>query len=68
MRRRTYLHELRLDHGGGLVVVRVARPQQGVDLVDEDDAGLEMKFNSGLSFNFDLVDGNAGSGTTSKCT
>ena len=45
IKRRTYLHELRFDHGGGLVVVRVARTQQGVDLVDEYDAGLEMKFN-----------------------
>ena len=36
------LHELSLDHGSGLVIVRVAGSQQRVDLVDEDDAGLDL--------------------------
>ena len=37
------LHELGLDHGRGLVVVRVSGPEEGVDLVDEDDARSDLR-------------------------
>lgn len=35
-------HELGLHHGGDLVVLSRSQPEQRVDLVDEDDARLQL--------------------------
>ena len=36
------LHELSFDHGGGFVILLCSHSQETVNLVNEDDAGLDL--------------------------